>query len=368
MGCRHEPCSSRAGVVTTVSRFATVFFVLLTLEGRARAVTITTDTSEVTRVASDGSTPYSCPGRGPGATGCIVDATFQGVGVHDCNNDTEIVVPLAISGLPDPTVTFEVWAGTGDCTEPGATNNASTATCWLVVPPLVPQPMMQVPIRVADLVGNLGVSPPPQSYQSVPTSTACINPGAGTGETTVNVFFMFFPNGSPVPTAASSAYPVKVKLVGPPACTDVTETTGQGEVFLRWAPPADSTVAGFDLFAAPTATCGTGISGFTCSGDAGSCIQVAGTSQTTQGTIPGLTDGTTYSVAVAAFDEFGNVGAASEPMCATPEPTSEPEPETLVGCTACTLGAESERRERRGGLAMALMAANVIIAARRRRR
>jgi len=82
-----------------------------------------------------------------------------------------------------------------------------------------------------------------------------------------------------------------------------------------------------------------------------------------QGTIPGLTDGNTYSVAVAAFDEFGNVGAASEPVCVTPEPLPETT-ETLVGCTACTFGAENERR---GGVAIVLSAVGIIGATRRRR-
>jgi len=152
-------------------------------EGRARATVsaITINAPLVSRAGSDGVTLYECPGRGSSVVGCIVESTFQGVGHRDCIDDTQLVFPIQITGLPDTSVNLQVWAGTSDCTQAGATNNASTATCWPVAsPPSGLQAVMNVNVRVADLVGPLGVVPPPQVYQAAVASKACNNSSAST--------------------------------------------------------------------------------------------------------------------------------------------------------------------------------------------
>ncbi|MEZ4233382.1 MAG: hypothetical protein R3B89_29650 [Polyangiaceae bacterium] len=47
------------------------------------------------------------------------------------------------------------------------------------------------------------------------------------------------------------------------------------------------------------------------------------TTANTSGTVSGLTNFTTYTVGVAAYDDLGNVGTLSELACATPEPVDD---------------------------------------------
>ncbi len=343
----------------------------------------------------------------------IVDGTNQGIGYLDCTNDTEILFPLTIAGLPDVTVTFEIWAGTTDCTQAGATNNASTGTCWPVAPNPVPAAVMTVAIRVQDIVSQLGVTPPAQSYSSAPatvcttaasSTTTTVTDDSGTTSTTsgvanVSIFFMFFPTGSSTPSVTSTPYPLEVKLSGPGACTGVTAGSGDGEIVMNWSPPSGETdIQGYNLFAQPVGSLGpsdastvmqvctdagqVGTELFDdagnpvyddagnpiyvddagnpvtqpdascynqyvpssptgCSSSSGSidttsaalacldagpsnilCSQVNGTTNS-QGTISGLANGTSYAVAVAAFDEFGNLGSISNAVCATPAPIND---------------------------------------------
>ena len=375
-------------------------------------------TTPVTRVASDGMTAYECPGRGS-TNGCIVDSAYQGIGSADCFADSELLFPVQLSGsLPDTSGTLQVWAGPNDCTKAQETGNNTTASCWLVAqtPPLALT--MSIPVRVADIAGWIGQpssSLPESSYHALGTQQACTNAASGTtvvndagmttttaGETTVNVFFLWFANNTQgqAPLYASSAYPVKVKLFGPEACTDVTAQPDDGALSVGWTPPAgDTSVVGFNLYATTSGTtveagtelvcpdasqpeedasgedasedaatpdastdastdasvveagpadsgcytvilppvtnaCGSttiDVSGISCSGgtvDAsvtsagGSCSQAIGATNTS-GTITGLTNGTAYDVAVAAFDEFGNIGTISTTVCATPSPIND---------------------------------------------
>ncbi len=369
---------------------------------RAAVSAVTVNTVAVQRQNADGSL-YECPGRGAGSAeastaGCIVDTTYQGIGFRDCSDDTVLVIPVTVTGLPDATVTFEIWAGTADCTQAGATNNASTGTCWPVAPSQPAQAVMSVRIRAQDIVGQLGVIPPAQSYSSSTSSvctsaqsasTVVVTDDAGVssttaGESTVNIYFMFFPNGSATPSISSTAYPVKVKLSGPGACSSVTAGSGDGLLILDWIPPAgDTTIIGYNLYAAPAGTgpvsdgatitvCpdadpGTELfddAGIPILDDAGNPIFVddagnpvntdagcysqyvppttnacgttggtidTSTALTTQingttnasGKLTGLTNGVDYDVAVAAFDQFGNAGQISNVVCSTPKPIND---------------------------------------------
>lgn len=394
---------------------------LLLCAAPARAsVTSITLNPQVTRVASDGTTTYSCPGRPSLAQDCAVNGAAQGIGYHDCVDDSELKFSLAIPGLPDSTVNMQVWAGTGDCTQAGATNNASTGICWPVAAsPTLSNPLI-LTVRVADIVKNLGVAPPPQVYTPAVAATACgtaasnsttttVTDDAGNttstaGESTVTVYFMIFQNGQTgTAPLASANYSTKVKLVGPNACTNVTAGAGDGLLIVNWSPPAgDTTVQGFDLYASPsgavtseggttlvcdggpggtdllddagnpvlddagnpilvddagnpvsadagcvtenvppaTTTCNgsTGsidVSNIVCGagssdggvaldagGSAGVCAQINGATNA-KGTISGVDNGTTYAVAVAAFDQYGNTGAVSSAVCDTPKPVKD---------------------------------------------
>ncbi len=317
----------------------------------AHAVTINVVPS-IHRVASDGVTAYSCPNRS--TPGCVVEGTFQGVGSQDCNDDTSLSIPVTMTGIPDPSGTLQIWAGPTDCSQPGATNNTATATCWQVAPPPLPMGAMDIDVRVADIAAFIGAPSPPQTYQAAAAKQACANAAADV-ESTINVYLLWFPNGQTTPTVSSSAIPVKVKLRGPGPCTSVTATSASDtSLVVSWIPPAgDPTIAGFDLFAAPGNACG----------DA-SAIDSSHVNVTlwgapaTQGTISDLATQQSYEVAVAAVDEFGNMGDLSPSGdCATPGNN------LLKGSCGCsTVGARSE------GAGFFAIAAALIFGARRRRR
>ncbi|HEY1958616.1 MAG TPA: hypothetical protein VGH28_23525 [Polyangiaceae bacterium] len=228
----------------------------------------------VTRVDTTGA-DYGCPARHSPSNSCIVDGTSQGIGYPDCIDDTVLrFKSISMTGAPDSSSQAEIWAGTTDCTVAGATNNNSTATCWPLGTLQVQAAAQTVDIRVADIVSGLGeASPPPQTFVPGTGATSACNAARGASTTTtvtddagvstttagvatVTVYFMIFAvgAGSAAPTSNVS-YPVKVKLVGPNAVTNVTVGTGDGELILGWAPPiGDLTVQGFDLFAVADGT------------------------------------------------------------------------------------------------------------------
>ena len=230
-------------------------------------------TPVVTRVASDEKTTYGCPDRYSQTNSCIVDGTSQGVGYHDCVADSELQFGLAMTNVPDANYNLQVWAGTGDCTQAGATNNPTTAICWQVAPsPQMATVISPFFIRVADLVRYINLTGKGQTYSRSDAITACddartqtagsttpVTDDAGNttstaGVATVTIFFLVFQNGQATPIA-NAQYAVKVKLAGPNAPTNVAAGGGNGELVITWTPPSgDTTVQGFELFAAPNGT------------------------------------------------------------------------------------------------------------------
>jgi hypothetical protein len=250
-----------------------VTLLLLGAETAHAAPTVAMSTVAVTRYAADQTTPYGCPGRNSQTNSCLVDGTSQGVGYHDCIDDTTLKFSITMTGVPDASYNLQVWAGTGDCTAAGATNNALTGICWPVHTGLQLATPQTIYVRVADIVSYLGQTAPniPQQYTSgISAVDACNgaesssgtttvtddagNTTATAGESTVTVYFLVFQNGQPTPTSSAS-YGVKVKLVGPNAVTDLVAGTGDGEIIATWTPPAgDTTVTGFNLYAVPEGT------------------------------------------------------------------------------------------------------------------
>ena len=369
-------------------------------------IALTPATPLVTRVDANNN-PYGCPDRQAQTNSCIVEGKSQGIGYHDCIDDTKLEFSLAMTGVPDSGYQLQVWAGTGDCTQAGATNNASTGICWQVAAaPTMATVISPFYVRVANIVRYMNVSPPPQTFVDIDAITACntaktnsstttVTDDSGVttstaGEATVTIFFLVFPTGAGgTAPVANASYPVKVKLVGPNPVADLTVGGGDGELVATWTPPSgDITVQGFDVYAAPdgsatgitdasTTVCddasvqllddagnpvvddagvpilvpedagctttgptvnscsaGTGtidITGISCksasdggavNANGGICSQVNGPTNN-KGTVSPLTNGTAYSVAVAAFDQFGNDGIVSNAVCSTPKPIND---------------------------------------------
>lgn len=316
----------------------------------------------VVRVDTNGN-PYSCPTRNSASASCIVDGTTQGIGFHDCTDDTSLRFSLAMSGVPDSNYTLQIWAGTTDCTQPGATNSASTGTCWKVAQdPTMSVVVSPVDVRVADLVSGLGVKSPAQTYTAANATSACGQAKTIPGVTIVTLYFMVFGNGNAAPVS-SATYAAKVKLVGPDAVSGVTASAGDGAIVLDWTPPTnDPTLQGFDLFAVPKSTSCSSLDVAAIACPSAACQPLIG-AEATSGSVTGLDDGTTYTGAVVAFDEYGNDSPVSQAACATPKGG------TLSGGCACdATGAANDPRFTLAWLGLAALVASRRIHRSRSRR
>ena len=340
-------------------------------------------TPVVTRVDSSGN-PYGCPERSSASQSCIVDGATQGIGFHDCLASTSLRFSVSMTGVPDPSYGLQIWAGTTDCTQPGATNNTTTATCWKVAADPIPAVLIApLDIRVADVVSGLGTTPPAQTYTAADATTACNHAkSASTGVTTVTLYFMVFPSGANGAPVSSASYPVKVKLDGPAAVSGLTASAGDGEIVLGWTPPpTDPTLQGFDLFAVTQGTTLGDGGAATCNGTSGTvdvssiacpttsgpalCQLVLGPTATT-GSVSGLTGNTTYVAAVAAIDEYGNEGPVAQAACATP--TLADGGTTTSGSGGCSCDAAGADSRFGIGLASLGLAALAVVATRLRNR
>ncbi len=294
----------------------------LTIAAHARAETVSIDTTTIARVFPDQSA----------ATLRTVEGSFQGVGFSDCSGDTSFIFNVAIADFTSTTSTtynLQAWAGEGDC-------STTVTNCWPVTDTIVPSTPFAVHVRVEDLLSNIGASPPPQTY-SVATSNACAtaknslqstsststddagNSVVTAGEATINVFFLLLPIGSTIPSAASPAYPIKVKLTGPGAVTNLVAAPGNTELVVSWTPPADLDVAGFDIYTAPS---GAGDAGICATIDTSTAAHIMVTGGATA-TIQSLINGSAYAVAVDAYDQFGNTGPISSTTCGSPAPVDD---------------------------------------------
>ena len=294
----------------------------------------------------------------------IINGITQAVSRQDCLDDISIEFPLILGGLPTSNA-LQAWAG-ASCTDATARTGANP-TCWPIYPSSIAATTQAVNprIRVRDLVGQIVTQPKNLTYAPA-DQTVCTTQALTSGQTTVNVFFIWV-DGQSTAISSATAYPVAVKLLGPPAPTAVTASAGGNLLKVGWtAPSGEKDLAGYYIYAqngaASDAATTTDASTLVCddggildggtddSGDAiaiqvdASCTSVpAGgdasasacgavdpkASTSTQvtgavggGTVTGLSNGATYSVAVGAYDSFGNVGDLSAVVCATPQETT----------------------------------------------
>jgi chitodextrinase len=116
---------------------------------------------------------------------------------------------------------------------------------------------------------------------------------------------------------ASTAPPPPADTSAPSAPTGLSATAGDGQVALSWQASTDDTgVTGYRVYR--------------------NGAQVATTTATSY-TNTGLTNGTSYSFTVAAYDAAGNVSSASTAASATPTAPDSPPPPSSSAAPACTM-------------------------------
>jgi len=161
------------------------------------------------------------------------------------------------------------------------------------------------------------------------TSTSCTSLYTGT----TTVWATLTQDGQELSFALSLDLPVVTTTVRAP--TGVTVAPGDKDILVSWSPPSDATlVAGYQVLCLPPPSvaqpagyesCGIP-SGGTATINPGDATEVCSaklSASTTSVRIPGLVNGTTYTIAVVAIDPSGGISALSPLAAATPQPTEE---------------------------------------------
>jgi len=347
-----------------------------------------------------------------------------GISLSDCVNDYRITFPIQIAGVTANNA-VEVWAGTTDCSDYTQRAN-TTQTCWRVANNLGITANQTVPIKVRDIIAQ-----PATKTQSYVNQDASIC--GTVDFTTFSVYFIVtMGNGNTVTSVkqdiqADTIGPAAVTNVnvtqgdtrlhvtwdavgtvtdeaGTSTSSDLTTAT-QVAVYYQ---EASTGGGGSQLDAGTTLTCNDGAvtiedAGQDDSGDAqtttvttdGGCkltpLESSGSgcsapgflstgpdstvnsftvgANSSEATINGLTNGTSYAVAVAAQDAFLNPGTISSPSCQTPiqlndffETYRNDGGLAGGGCSLDMLGAPA------GGATVAVVAFSSMLALARRRR
>ena len=298
-----------------------------------------------------------------------------GISLSDCTADQSITFPLNISGF-SATDSFQVWAGpsTADCSDDAQRGTTTgSQTCWNVSKANLPLTASQtVAVKVRDIIASPTTKT--ASYVNQDASICGTIPFS-----TFNVYFILV---SGTAAQANAMQTIQANTIGPPAVTNVQVEQGDTRLHVTWTAVGSTTdeagtttststttasqvaiyyqvagAGGSNADAGTTAVCKDGGStiedaGLDDSGDAssvvvendGGCVLVPNeatgstcsapgftstgpdstvnsitvNATSSDAEIDGLTNGTTYAVAVVAQDLFLNAGTISSLICQSP--------------------------------------------------
>ena len=313
------------------------------------------------------------------------------VNFEDCDANLAYEFQLGISN-PSASYELQAWVGTQDCSQLVNRQTANTAVCWPVAPfqTALTNPSI-LDVRMQDIASGAFSSAHPVTY--VPTgdaaATVCQAPTTSAEALTL---FLFFVDSNANPVGTVQQYPLTVDLRAANVQGAISVGARDGALAVDIPPTSDTNVGGYNVYCDPPAAAETdagvqdsgvpasgacGSSVLTTSagaGDGGAMVEALQYGQaltknlcaTTSGTstsvnVLNLKNGTSYDIAVAAVDTFGNVGPLSNAACA--EPSAEAGPVSSGGCSAGRAGAPA------GGAGFGvLMAAALAAIARKRAR
>jgi hypothetical protein len=346
----------------------------------------------------------------------------------DCVADDHLFLTLAFSNVTTGGIILEAWVGVGsdDCTGLDKRDGPSS-TCWQVFQGTPDGQTTVVDMRAQDIVARNRLRDPGESGPNSGTLADCEEGSWPTDQTDITIWFMFVDAGGNIASGwGTASWQTKVDIHGPLPPTGVTAGVGEDSVVLDWDEGAVGTdVAGYNFYCAPsgsvapgttldggtqaaaeagvsdasagstatdggadaTATDGAGGSGGTSgTGDSGinpncpttllvpgelpdeslACGKITG-QFVSGGTATGLTNGTSYAIAVAGRDTVGNVGPLSETICGQPQPVEDFFERYRAaggkgGGGFCSFGAHPAR-----GAALLVLGAGLALAFRRRR-
>jgi hypothetical protein len=229
--------------------------------------------------------------------------------------------------------TFQVWAGTG-CTD--AQTRSQATMCVMVAE--ADTTVESLTISVQDMLQTKM----PGAGPTTGMATACDSTSGSSKGVDIRLFFMVInPSDNTALATAEKVFTYDIFL--PPAPTGVKAAPGEESIELSFTPGEADDLKGYNFYCSPVGPppAADGGAGPVASGDgtctsstlvpgadaptesASACGNVRG-SALSGGTAQGegesrLLNDVEYAVAVAAVDDFGNVGKLSELACATPQ-------------------------------------------------
>lgn len=250
---------------------------------------------------------------------------------EDCLNNDTLTFNLRLQGVGNQTI--QVWEGMGCNVD--TNRDSADDPCTLVnsydsgvtfIELTVPQILAVANSNVGPGIsgegsagaGGASSTPDPTVPDAGAVDTSVCRPTSGDGITVVTLHFLLVSGEMAVASAAVQEFRADLRGPGPP--TNVEVGVGDGALVINFDASTDNAadIAGYRLFCEE---CSAGT--LTDGGDppVGTDIYDCGTvdSMADEGQTSGLANGTEFSVRVAAFDKFGNVGQLSVGQCGTPQ-------------------------------------------------
>lgn len=330
---------------TLVAAFA-ISFLSLVVTSRASAQSITVaNEASLARVDASGEQIRKRP----------LSLNPEAINAQDCREDQKIRLPIELTGF-QPTAKLEIWASLGaDCSS-APNREPVTGSCWSLFPdvPLQMQTNLDLPVRAL-------LSPTSDESQCGKVDL-----------TVIDVQILYFAPGNYEAPVISKHVTFTADTVGPEP-PRAAINAGNGRARIALVPTAEfsgivSTTAYCEKSASPDACTSTAlVPGAEPPADPSfECGKMIGASTGATLFTDPLENGTNHVVAIAAGDNFGNLGPLSTVTCVTPSADAETRVQGLDEPTGCTMGAIGGSHRRAGGAGSALVAVLGLVLARRR--
>jgi hypothetical protein len=226
---------SFASVLVVASSLASAF-----VPGLARAQTVTPLNMGI---------PYRLDSKGSDVSGQERPQNQMptGISFNDCITDMSVGFPIQLSGFAGQGL--EVWVGNQDCTQDMARGHGAVPVCWKVaeVGAMNVQTVSstQINVRMQNIVGPQK-APPTTGVLVNETSSACY---AQQSYASVQFNVAFVPvTSAGILSGTGTSFTVNTDLVGPPAPTGISSSTGDTLFVVNWTPNTDPDTAGYDIY------------------------------------------------------------------------------------------------------------------------
>jgi len=302
------------------------------------------------------------------------DRALNQINQRDCLANATIT--FDVTATTATSAQLEVWAGTA-CTEKinrdESTNCVKAGEAQLRTNPIT--------VRVQDLLQQPGQG---SSGVNQGTDATCTPQSSATGESKRTLFFLAINSSDGQATGSSGKWEFEFDVIAPTAPTNVTAEAGEQSLTLSFTAPDIGDLSKYRLYCSNLAT----EAGAGAAGDAGNAACSSATLKAGEAPAEGafecgnptsigrssvdtdadLLNGTTYAVAMASEDKFGNISTVSNVACGTPaNVTGFYEAYRAAGGDAgggfCSFGVPKFGRS---SLAVAALFLGVVLARRRR--